>query len=219
LPAETLDTPDLACAGIGSENEIAHVLRCLWTVQDFFYLPQRKEVSLLAKPEKVAAVAEIKERLENSEIAIMTTYIGINVAKVTALRQKMRESGVEFKVYKNTLATIALNDLGLDKAAGMMSGPTAWAFSKDPVAPAKILKDFGKDVEFVRMMGGILAGQVVNASKLDQLADLPSRHELIAQVVGTIAMPLSNLVGVLNALPRNLANVVDQIRDQKEKAA
>jgi large subunit ribosomal protein L10 len=198
---------------------IAHVLRCLWTVQDFFILPQRKEVSLLAKPEKVAAVAEIKERIENNEVAIMSTYIGINVAKVTNLRRKMRENGIEYKVYKNTLATIALQELGLEKAAPMMTGPTAWAFSKDPVAPAKILKEFHKESEFVKMVGGVLSGQVVNAGKLEQLADLPSREQLVAQVVGTIAMPLRNLAGALNALPRNLANVVDQIREQKEKAA
>ncbi|MCC6144530.1 MAG: 50S ribosomal protein L10 [Candidatus Hydrogenedentes bacterium] len=184
-----------------------------------FILPQRKEVSLLAKPEKVAAVAEIKERIENSEVAIMSTYIGINVAKVTNLRRKMRENGIEYKVYKNTLSTIALQELGLEKAAPLMTGPTAWAFSKDPVAPAKILKECGKESEFVKMVGGVLSGQVVNAGKLEQLADLPSREQLIAQVVGTIAMPLRNLAGALNALPRNLANVVDQIREQKEKAA
>lgn len=173
----------------------------------------------MARPEKEAAVAELKQHLAENEIAVISQYTGINVEKATELRRKMRESGIHYKVYKNTLATRALRELGLEEAAQYMTGPTAWAFSNDPVAPAKILKDFGKDVEFVKMSGGVLSGRVVAAESLAALADLPSREELIAQVVGTIAMPLRNLVGALNALPRNLASVVDQIRQQKESGA
>ncbi len=171
----------------------------------------------MAKPEKIASVAEIKERIANSEIAIASTYVGINVADVTELRRQLRAAGVEYKVYKNTLARRALRELDIESAADYMEGPTAWAFSSDPVAPAKILKDFAKKSKKVDMLGGVLGGKPVTADQLKALASLPSREQLLAQVVGTIAAPLSGLVGTLNALPRNLVNVVDQI--QKKKAA
>lgn len=168
--------------------------------------------------ENINVVSEIKEHLEKSDIAIISKYNGVNVAQVTDLRRKLREAGVEYKVYKNTLARLALKELGLEEAADFMEGPTAWAFAEDPVTPAKILKDFGKEVKFVSMSGGVLNGEVVEKAQLDALADLPSRDQLLGHVVGTIAAPLSQFVGVLNALPRDLVNVLDQVRDQKEKA-
>ena len=169
--------------------------------------------------QKIDAVAELKERFSRSTIAVTTSYVGMNVAQATALRCKLRENGVEFKVYKNTLATIALRDLGIEGAEHCMSGPTAWAFSKDPTAPARVLKEFGKDVKFVQMMGGVLEGKPLSAAQVNAIAELPSREQLLSQVVGTIAMPLQNLLGALNALPRNLVNALDQIRKQKEEAA
>lgn len=168
--------------------------------------------------EKIASVAEIKERLQNNEIAIATQYVGIKVETVTALRKKLRDANCEYKVYKNTLAKRALDELGLGEAAGFMEGPTAWAFSKDPVAPAKLLKEFAKESDFVKVRGGVLSGRVVNEQQLKALADLPSREQLLSQVVGTIAAPLQNLLGVLNAVPRSMVNVLDQIRKQKEEA-
>lgn len=178
-----------------------------------------KEVTRLRKNEKEASVAEFVQRMRENEVAIVTKYVGVTVAQVTELRKKLREAGVEFKVYKNTLATRGLRELGLEKAAEFMEGPTAWAFSKDPAAPAKLLKEFSKTVNKVAMSGGVLSGQVVSEAKVKVLADLPSAQELRAQVVGVMAMPMRNLVGALSALPRNLANVVDQIRKQKEEEA
>ncbi|MCK5861779.1 MAG: 50S ribosomal protein L10 [Candidatus Hydrogenedentes bacterium] len=167
-------------------------------------------------PQKEAAVAEIKELISNNSIAIMTQYVGINVDQATALRKKLRETGTTFKVFKNTLSRIALRELGIEDAADMMEGPTVWAFCDDPVAPAKVLKDFAKEAPFVIMRGGILDGVPVSDAQMNELAALPSHEQLVAQVVGTIAMPLRNTVGVLSALPRNLVNALDQIRQQKE---
>ncbi len=172
----------------------------------------------MPKPHKIETVAELKQRISDSEIAIMTKYIGMNVAQATELRRQLREAGVELTVYKNTLARIALHDLGLDEAAQYMDGPTAWAFSQDPLTPAKLLKQYGEQVKFVSMAGGILGDSAVSPERLLALADLPSQEQLYAQVVGTIAAPLRNFVGVLNAVPRNLVNVLDQIRKQKEEA-
>lgn len=169
----------------------------------------------MATPKKTADIAEIKERIENSEIAIATQYKGISVEQVTVLRKQLRDAGIEYKVYKNTLARRALRELQIEEAADCMEGPIAWAFSSDPVAPAKILKDYGKKVKALVMVGGVLSGKPVDAAQLTALASLPSRDQLLAQTVGTIAAPLRNFVGTLSALPRNLVNVLDQVQKKK----
>lgn len=171
----------------------------------------------MARPDKVDAVAELKDRIGSNELTIMTHYMGITVAQVTALRKKLRDQGVQYKVYKNTLAKRALDELGLSDAVRYIIGPTAWAFSRDPVAPAKAIKDFAKDVPALGMNGGILSGRPVSKEQLEALASLPPREVLLAQVVGTIAAPMRNLVGALSALPRNLVGVLDQVRKQKEE--
>jgi large subunit ribosomal protein L10 len=171
----------------------------------------------MATPEKEAAIAELKENIQNSTVAIMSQYKGISAEQVTVLRAQLREMNVTYRVYKNTLAKRALNELELGSAGDYIDGPTAWAFSDDPVAPAKVLKEFGKKVKSVTMLGGVLDGEVIDAAKLAALADLPSRDQLIAQVVGTIAMPLRNLVGTLNAVPRNMVQVIEAIRKKKEE--
>ena len=173
----------------------------------------------MARPEKEAAIEELKTNIQNSSISIMSKYQGITVAEVTELRSKLREEKVTFKVFKNTLAKRALDELELSEAGDYMEGPTVWAFSEDPVTPARILKQFSKNVDAVVMGGGVLDGKAVDATMLNTLADLPSREQLLAQVVGTIAMPLRNLVGVMSAVPRNMVNVVEAIRKQKEEEA
>lgn len=171
----------------------------------------------MANEEKEAIVAEIKDLIQNNALAIMSKYKGITVEDVTTLRVKLRGENVTYKVFKNTLAKRALAELDLEDAAQYFDGPTAWAFSEDPVAPAKILKDFSKDVKNIEMVGGVLDGNVVGMDQLNKLADLPSRDQLLAQVVGTIAAPLRDLVGTLQAVPRNMVGVLDAIRRKKEE--
>lgn len=173
----------------------------------------------MARPEKEASVEEMKERLKECSIAIASQYQGITVEEVTQLRSKMRAENVKFKVYKNTLAARALRELKLEAAEKFMDGPTIWAFSKDPVAPARILKEFGKTVEKVKVQGGILDGKPVDAKMLDALADLPSRHQLLGQLVGVLAAPLQNFVGVMSAVPRNLLGVFEAIKAKKGEGA
>lgn len=168
--------------------------------------------------EKIESVKEIRERLESNMLAIMTQYVGINVAQVTELRKKLREAGIQYKVYKNNLARIALREIGAEPAANFMNGPTSWAFSNDPVASAKILKDFSKEVPFIQIVGGVMEGKVLTKEQVMSLASLPPKEVLQAQVIGTIAAPLRNLVTVLNAIPTNLVNVLNQIKKQKEEA-
>jgi len=172
----------------------------------------------LPTKEKIESVNEIRERLESNKIAIMTQYMGINVAQVTELRKKLRDAGIQYKVYKNNLARIALREIGAESAADFMNGPTAWAFCNDPVAPAKILKEFSKEVPFVQIVGGVMEGKVLTKEQVISLATLPPREVLLAQAVGTISAPLRNLVTVLNAIPTSLVNVINQIKKKKEEA-
>lgn len=169
-------------------------------------------------PEKENIIAELRDRIANSSIVVLTKFIGIDAAQATELRAKMRTEQVQLKVYKNTLAKRALDELDLAQAAAFMEGPTAWAFGADPVAPPQLLKEFNKEVPAVEMVGGILDGKVVSKEQLELLASLPPRVVLLGQAVRTLAAPLHNLVGVLSAVPRNLVNVLDQVRKQKEES-
>lgn len=171
----------------------------------------------MANEEKEAIIAEIKEHIQNSTLSVMSKYQGITVEDVTTLRVQLRGENITYKVYKNTLAKRALAELDLEDAAQYFDGPTAWAFSEDPVAPAKILKDFSKGVNNVAMVGGVLDGKVVGMDQLDKLADLPTRDQLLAQVVGTIAAPLRDLVGTLNAIPTKMVRVLEAVRVKKEE--
>ena len=168
--------------------------------------------------DKINVVTELKEQIENHQVAVLTQFIGIDADQATKLRSNLRDQDVEFKVYKNTLAKRALDDLGFSEAVAFMEGPTAWAFSNDPVAAPKVLKDFRKESDSIVMSGGILDGAIISKDQLDALASLPTRDVLLAQLVGTIAAPLRNMVGVLIAVPRNLVNVLDLIKKQKEEA-
>ncbi|HOV34349.1 MAG TPA: 50S ribosomal protein L10 [Candidatus Hydrogenedens sp.] len=175
-------------------------------------------MNTLPTAEKIESVNEIKENLQSYPIAIMTQYVGINVARVTELRRKLREADIRYKVYKNNLARIALQEIGAEPAANFMNGPTAWAFGKDPVATARILKDFSREVQFIQIAGGVMEGKVLTKEQVLNLANLPPKEVLQAQVIGTIVAPLRNLVTVLNAIPTNLVNVLDQIKKKKEEA-
>ena len=168
---------------------------------------------------KIEAVEEFRSRVKSHMLAIATQYQGITVEQVTELRRKLREQNIEFKVYKNTLVKRVLDELGLRAADAFISGPTAWAFANDPVAPPKIMKEFAKEIKALVMNGGIFEGRVISKQQVESLASLPPREVLLAQVAGAIIAPLRNFAGVLNALPRNLVNVLDQIRKQKEEAA
>lgn len=177
----------------------------------------RKGVKQMKKTEKEASVQSFREELDGAQIAIVTQYQGITVEQVTRLRTRLREKGVTFRVYKNTLAKRALDERGLGAVAKFMQGPTAWAFSKDPAGSAKVLKEFSKEVDKVAMRGGILDGTAITSDQLKALAELPPREVLLAQLVGTFAAPIRKFLGTLEAVPRNFVNVLDQVKKQKEE--
>ena len=172
----------------------------------------------MARPEKEAIVAELKEKLEQSKAAILTDYRGLNVAAMTELRRLMREQGLEYRVVKNTLTRFAAQELGLDDLEPYLEGPTAIAFSfEDPVAPAKVIMDFAKEHKQLEVKAGLLRGKVIQPEGLRNCR--PAAGSSLAQVLGGLQAPIAGLVGVLNGAPRNLVYVLEAIRKQKEEAS
>ncbi|KUO52607.1 MAG: 50S ribosomal protein L10 [Desulfitibacter sp. BRH_c19] len=169
---------------------------------------------------KEQTVQEITEKLQNSMTAVITDYRGLNVAQATKLRNELREVNVEYKVLKNTLTKIAAQNMGLEELKQYLDGPTAIAFStEDPVAPAKVLAQFSKNNKALEIKGGVLEGKVVSLDQIIALAELPSREELLAQVVRGMQSPLVGMANVLSGPLRNMVNVLDAVRKEKEVQA
>ena len=157
--------------------------------------------------QKQQLVAEIAEKLRASKSTIIVDYRGLNVAQVTELRKQLREAGIEFKVYKNTLTRRAVAELGLEGLDETLTGPNAIAFSNDDVvAPAKILSEFAKKNEALKIKAGIIEGNVATLEEVKALAELPSREGL-----------LSMLLSVLQAPIRNFALVTKAVAEKKEE--
>ncbi len=168
------------------------------------------------RPEKVAVVTEVRERLSSSNGALLTEYRGLKVADLARLRQSLREAGGEYSIYKNTLVRRAAVDLGLDDLVVLLEGPTAIAFvSGDPVAVAKSLRDFAKTSPNLVVKGGLLGTKVLSAAEATALADVAPREVVLAQLAGALAAPLVKMAGLLQALPRNFAYGLKALIDQK----
>ena len=172
--------------------------------------------------EKMAAVAEIKEKLEQAKVFILADYRGLTVAQDTKFRTKMREAGVDYSVVKNSRLRIAAEELGIEGIdAKFLSGPTAIAISyTDPVAPAKVLNDFVREnrLQFLQVKGGVLDGKLIDANSVKALATLPSKEELLAKALGSMQAPISGFVNVLSGTVRNLVYALEAVRKQKESA-
>ena len=171
------------------------------------------------RQEKVAVVTEVREKLENADAAFVTEYRGMTVAALAQLRRSLRQSGAEYKVYKNTLARFAARDAGLDGLEELLVGPTGITFvSGDVAAAAKALRDASKANPLLVLKGGTLSGKVMSNKDVEALADLPSRDVLLAQLAGAFQAPLVKTAGLLQALPRNFAYGLKALIDQKEAA-
>ncbi|MFW6270931.1 MAG: 50S ribosomal protein L10 [Bacillota bacterium] len=167
--------------------------------------------------EKRAVVEELNEKFEQAESLVLTDYIGLDVAEMTELRKKLREAGVDYKVVKNTLATIAAKNADLEEVTELFKGPTAIAFGmEDVVSPAKVLVNFAKEHDLLEIKGGFLNGQVISVEKVKSLSEVPGREELLSKVLAGMQSPISGLVNILNGNLRNLVQVLNQIKENKE---
>ena len=169
--------------------------------------------------EKKAIVDELKERLERTQVAILTDYKGLDVAAINDLRRKLREENIEFQVVKNTLLLRAAEGTDTALLKDHFKGPSAVALSyEDPVAPAKVLTQFAKENAALEIKAGVMDGKVLGLTDLKALADLPSREVLLGQLVGVLNNVPTSFVRVVAEVPRQMLNVLNAIKDQKEAA-
>jgi large subunit ribosomal protein L10 len=153
------------------------------------------------REQKQQIVSDISLKLQGSVCTVVTDYRGLNVSQVTELRSRLREAGVEFKVLKNTLTRLATSQSNLTELDPYLTGPTAIAFStQDVVAPAKILSEFAKKNQALEIKAGIVEGQVVDVSRIKQLADLPSREGLLSMLLSVLQAPVRNFALAVKAV-------------------
>lgn len=171
------------------------------------------------KQSKEVLVAEFAEKLKVAKAAFLADYRGLNVEQANALRRKLQGAGVEYRVIKNTLLRLAAKDTAAACLDEYLIGPTAIALvNDDPVAPAKALVEFAKQNNIFELKAGMLDGKLLDVNDIKALAELPSREELLAKMLGSMSAPATNFVGVLAAVPRSFVQALAAIRDQKEAA-
>ncbi len=169
--------------------------------------------------EKKAIVESLHNEFEKSQIVLLTDFKGLNVKAVTELRRKLNAEGVHYKVVKNTLANKASEDTDVSLIKDQLKGPCAIAYSyEDPVAPAKVLSEFSKDNDNLKIKIGVMNGKILDQDAIEALSALPSREVLLAQLLSAINGVPTGFVRALNDVPTKLLNVIQAIKDQKEAA-
>ena len=157
--------------------------------------------------QKKQLVSEIATKFKDSQSTVLVNYRGLDVAEVTELRKQLREAGVDYKVYKNSMSRRAVAEVELSELDDILVGPTAIAFSEDDVvAPARILNDFAKDHDALEIKGGIIEGNIASLEQIKELAGLPSYEGLVSMFLSVIQAPV-----------RNFAYATKAIAEQKEE--
>lgn len=165
------------------------------------------------KSEKIDA---IKANIEKAQVAIITEYQGLSVEEITKLRREVQKAGGDYMVTKNTLAKIAVKGTSYEALTEKLTGPIALAFGfEDPVSPAKAVSKFIKDTKKGEIIGAVLDGKLLTEAETKALANLPSKSELYAKMLGSINSPASGLVGSINAVMSQLTRAMAAVRDQK----
>ncbi len=172
----------------------------------------------MPRPEKVQAVADIKERIEGAQAVFLAEYAGLSVQEQQTLRRELRASGAEFKVVKMTLARLAAADLDIEDLDELLLGPTGLTFADgDPAGAAKVLRDFAKGHEVLVIKGGLLGREFLTPERVAELADIEPREVLLARIAGAFEAPMAKMAGLLAALPRNAATMMQQLLEKKQE--
>jgi large subunit ribosomal protein L10 len=167
------------------------------------------------KPEKQEIINELHEKFARAKAAVLTGYSGINVEQITELRNKLRQSKVEYRVVKNTLARRAAEGTGLEALKDHFVGPVGIALGyDDPVAPAKVLQEFSRTQQKLELKVGVLDGKLLKQADVKALANLPSLDVLRGKIIGLLQAPASRIVGVLQAPGGQLARVLKAKADK-----
>ena len=171
------------------------------------------------RKQKEELVATLNKTFEETEMVVVTHYSGLTVAEISDLRDRIREAGAKFKVTKNRLTRLALKNTKFEGISNLFIGPTAIAYSNDPVAAAKISVEFAKENNKLIVIGGALGSDILDADGVKALATLPSLDELRGKIVGLMQAPASKIAQVLQAPGGQVARVISAYSEQGEKAA
>ncbi len=168
------------------------------------------------RTEKEQVVQDLSQRLSDTQAVFLADYRGINVEQATQLRRELTQAGVEYRVVKNNLLKLAAQGTPSEEIQSYCAGPTSIALSgADPVAPAKILSKFAKEIDAFELKVGVLSGQLLTVAEISALAELPSREELLAKALSSMNAPVTNFVGTMAAIPRSLVQVLNAIGQNK----
>jgi large subunit ribosomal protein L10 len=170
------------------------------------------------RSEKKQLIATLNETLKKAELVVITQQTGLTVAEVTNLRRQMRQAGAGYKVAKNRLARLALEGTQFEGLKSMFTGPTAIAYSADPIAAAKVAVTYANSNEKLTIVGGSMGGQVLDPNGIKALATLPSLDELRAKIIGVLRAPATKIAGVLQAPAGQLARVFQAYASKGEIA-
>jgi len=166
------------------------------------------------KSEKEAVVKELSDKFSRAKSAVVAEFRKLDVVTVTNLRKKFRDGGVEYRVIKNTLARRAAKGTSLEPLSDDFTGPVALALSYgDVVAPAKILTDFAKDLETIRIRSGVVGGKKIDVNGVKALAKMPGLQELRAMLLGLLSLPAASLVRAIGAPSSQLVRVIQARKD------
>ena len=166
---------------------------------------------------KKQIVLDIKEKMERAQGMVFYDYRGLTVAEVTELRNKFREAGVEYKVLKNSMIKRAAEMLEIEGLDEHLAGPTAVAFGfEDPVAPAKVLVEYTKKLKKTEIKTGVLDNKVIGLDEINNLAELPSREQLLGMLAGTLNAPITGFARSLSGIISKLGYALNAVKEQKE---
>lgn len=171
---------------------------------------------MATKEFKSQKIDAIKAKIEKAQVAVITEYQGLSVEDITKLRREIQKAGGDYMVTKNTLAKIAVKGTEYEAIAEKMSGPIALAFGfEDPVTPAKAVAKFIKDTKKGAIVGAVLDGKLLTEAETKALAELPTKEELFAKMLGSINSPASGIANSINAVLSQLTRAMAAVRDQK----
>lgn len=168
--------------------------------------------------QKEAVVAELTEIFAESGVVVVSRYEGMTVAEMQDLRTRMRDAGGSVRVAKNRLAKIALKGHAAEGVSGTMAGMTVLAYSDDPTTAARVVQDYAKDNQKLVVLGGAMGENVLDPAGVEAVSKLPSRDELIAQIVQCIGAPGANVAGAIGAPASNIASILSTIEERAEAA-
>ena len=167
------------------------------------------------RADKVAVVDDVRRRFVEADAVLVTEYRGLDVGQMAQLRRSLREAGTSYRIYKNTLVRLAVADSAPEGLEELLTGPTALAFvDSDASAAAKALKEFAANHDALVIKGGVLSGGLLDSAQVRELAELPSREELLSQLAGGLAAPLQQIASMMNNLLGEVSGLLQALADK-----